>query len=66
MRGVLQAAFVLPKKLLMEAAKYFVKAPTSQHMAPGTSLLDRIDLACRSNIQLPRQLRDRTEFAFLR
>ena len=64
-----QAAFVLPRKLLTEAAKYFVKAPSgfaSPATSSATSLLERIDLACRSNVQLPRQLRDRPEFAFLK
>ncbi|KAK9829628.1 hypothetical protein WJX72_006968 [[Myrmecia] bisecta] len=60
------AAFVLPRKLLTDAARYFVQAPRPYHSAaPGVSLLDRIESVCRRNVQLPRQLRDRPEFAFL-
>lgn len=66
MRGA-QAAFVLPRKLLTDAARYFVQAPRAYHSAaPGVSLLDRIEMCCRSDVQLPRQLRDRPEFAFLK
>ena len=62
---------MLPRRLLTEAAKYFVKAPPAYHAdsslaVKGQSLLERIDTACRSNVQLPRQLRDKSEFAFLR
>ncbi|KAK9796643.1 hypothetical protein WJX73_007169 [Symbiochloris irregularis] len=61
------AAFVLPRKLLTEAARYFVQAPKSANSAsPGISLLDRIEMSCRSNAQLPRGLRDRMDFAFLK
>lgn len=60
-----QAAFVLPRKLLTEAARYFVQAPRGQSAAPGVSLLDRIEANCRRNVQLPRQLRDWDQFAFL-
>jgi hypothetical protein len=60
----LQAAFVLPKKLLTEAARYFVQAPRTAMAMPGLSLLDRIDQCCR-HMQLPRQLRGKPEFAFL-
>ena len=64
---VMQAAFVLPRKLLTDAARYFVQAPRAFHSAaPGVSLLDRIEMSCRSDVQLPRQLRDRPEFAFLK
>lgn len=62
-----QAAFVLPRKLLTEAARYFVQAPKQLNSAaPGVSLLDRIEMCCRTNAQLPRGLRDRQEFAFLK
>ena len=62
----LQAAFVMPKKLLTEAARYFVQAPrASNSAAPGASLLDQIDQSCRKSVQLPRQFRDRPEFVFL-
>ncbi|KAK9842297.1 hypothetical protein WJX81_005127 [Elliptochloris bilobata] len=62
-----QAAFVLPRKLLTDAARYFVQAPRAYHgAAPGVSLLDRIEMCCRSDVQLPRQLRDKPEFAFLK
>lgn len=61
-----QAAFVLPRKLLTEAARYFVQAPRGHQSAtPGVSLLDRIEANCRRNVQLPRQLRDWDQFAFL-
>jgi len=30
------------------------------------SLLDRIEMCCRSDVQLPRQLRDKPGFAFLK
>ncbi|KAK9865078.1 hypothetical protein WJX84_008101 [Apatococcus fuscideae] len=61
------AQFVLPRKLLTDAARFFVQAPR-QHAstAPGVSLLDRIEVTCRRNVQLPRGLRDRPEFAFLK
>ncbi|DBB00655.1 hypothetical protein WJX82_006589 [Trebouxia sp. C0006] len=60
------AAFVLPRKLLTEAARYFVQAPRGhQSAAPGVSLLDKIEANCRRNVQLPRQLRDWEQFAFL-
>ena len=63
----MQAAFVLPRKLLTDAARYFVQAPRAFHSAaPGVSLLDRIEMCCRSDVQLPRQLRDRSEFSFLK
>ena len=63
----MQAAFVLPRKLLTEAARYFVQAPrTPNSAAPGVSLLDRIEMCCRSNVQLPRGLRDQPAFAFLK
>lgn len=63
---LLQAAFVLPRKLLTEAARYFVQAPRGhQSAAPGVSLLDKIEANCRRNVQLPRQLRDWDQFAFL-
>ena len=63
----MQAAFVLPRKLLTDAARYFVQAPRAFHSAaPGVSLLDRIEMCCRSDVQLPRQLRDRPEFSFLK
>ncbi|EIE22795.1 hypothetical protein COCSUDRAFT_47698 [Coccomyxa subellipsoidea C-169] len=62
-----QAAFVLPRKLLTDAARYFVQAPRAYHSAaPGVSLLDRIEMCCRSDVQLPRHLRDNPEFAFLK
>ncbi|BDA45618.1 Myosin-17 [Coccomyxa sp. Obi] len=62
-----QAAFVLPRKLLTDAARYFVQAPRAYHSAaPGVSLLDRIEMCCRSDVQLPRHLRDHPEFAFLK
>lgn len=66
--AALQAAFILPRRLLTEAAKYFVKSPSSYQNpgSSGKSLLERIDHACRSNVQLPRQIRDKQEFAFLR
>ena len=32
----------------------------------SVSLLDRIEATCRSNVQLPRGLRDRPEFGFLK
>ncbi|KAL3147636.1 hypothetical protein ABBQ38_014686 [Trebouxia sp. C0009 RCD-2024] len=61
-----QAAFVLPRKLLTEAARYFVQAPRGHQSAtPGVSLLDKIEASCRRNVQLPRQLRDWDQFAFL-
>lgn len=61
-----QAAFVLPRKLLTEAARYFVQAPRGHQSAtPGVSLLDKIEANCRRNVQLPRQLRDWDQFAFL-
>ena len=64
---ILQAAFVLPRKLLTDAARYFVQAPRAYHSAsPGVSLLDRIEQCCRRNVQLPRQLRDKEQFEFLR
>lgn len=64
---VWQAAFVLPRKLLTDAARYFVQAPRAYHSAaPGVSLLDRIEMCCRSDVQLPRHLRDHPEFAFLK
>lgn len=62
-----QAAFVLPRKLLTDAARYFVQAPRPYHSAaPGVSLLDRIEMCCRSNVQLPSSLRDNADFAFLK
>ena len=62
-----QAAFVLPRKLLTDAARYFVQAPRAyRDAAPGVSLLDRIEQCCRSHEVLPRQLRDHAEFAFLK
>lgn len=64
---LLQSAFALPRKLLTEAARYFVQAPKSPNSAsPGVSLLDRIEMCCRSNVQLPRGLRDRSDFIFLK
>lgn len=64
--GYVQAAFVLPRKLLTEAARYFVQAPRGHQSAtPGVSLLDKIEASCRRNVQLPRQLRDWDQFAFL-
>jgi hypothetical protein len=66
-RARAQAAFVLPRKLLTDAARYFVQAPRAyQSAAPGVSLLDRIEMCCRSDVQLPRQLRDKPGFAFLK
>ena len=64
--GCVQAAFVLPRKLLTEAARNFVQAPRGHQSAtPGVSLLDKIEASCRRNVQLPRQLRDWDQFAFL-
>ena len=60
------AAFVLPRKLLTDAARHYVQAPRPYHSAaPGVSLLDRIEACCRGSVALPGSLRSRPEFAFL-
>jgi len=60
------AAFVLPRKLLTDAARHYVQAPRPYHSAaPGVSLLDRIEACCRGSVALPGSLRARPEFAFL-
>ena len=60
------AAFVLPRKLLTDAARHYVQAPRPYHSAaPGVSLLDRIEACCRGSVALPASLRDRAEFGFL-
>jgi len=60
------AAFVLPRKLLTDAARHYVQAPRPYYSAaPGVSLLDRIEACCRGSVALPGSLRARPEFAFL-
>ncbi len=58
------AQFVLPKRLLTEAARQFVQAPRTTGHGPGISLLDKIEKSCRA-VPLPRQLRNNDEFVFL-
>ena len=60
------AAFVLPRRLLTDAARHYVQAPRPYHSAaPGVSLLDRIEACCRGSVALPQSLKGRPEFAFL-
>jgi hypothetical protein len=60
------AAFVLPRRLLTDAARHYVQAPRPYHSAaPGVSLLDRIEACCRGSVALPPALRSRADFAFL-
>ena len=60
------AAFVLPRRLLTDAARHYVQAPRPYHSAaPGVSLLDRIEACCRGSVALPPALRSRPDFAFL-
>jgi len=60
------AAFVLPRRLLTDAARHYVQAPRPYHSAaPGVSLLDRIEACCRGSVALPPTLRGRPDFAFL-